>query len=50
MSFQLNQYNPPDFTQEFLLQAPDARLEQAPADTVAPENFHALSIFPIFQN
>lgn len=46
MSFELKQYNPPDFTQNFLKDAPDACLEPAPFDTVAPENFHAMSIYP----
>jgi len=44
--FTLRDYTHPDFTQEKFIQAPDARFEPAPFDGVAPENFHAMSIFP----
>lgn len=46
MSFSLKSYTPPDFTQPALKNAPDARLLPAPADHVAPEGYHAMSIFP----
>lgn len=39
-------FKAPDFTQEFLQNAPNAILEPCPADGVAPENYHALSIYP----
>ena len=42
--FTLRKYHHPDF--ERLKDAPDARFEPAPADGVAPDNFHAMSIFP----
>ena len=44
--FKLRSYMPPDFTQEKFVCAPDARFEAAGKDGVAPENFHAMSIFP----
>lgn len=46
MSWSLRKYNPPDFTQERFAAAPDVVLLPAPRDQVAPENFHAMSIFP----
>ena len=44
MSFQLRPYFPPDFSA--LQGAPDARFLPAPKDGVAPEGYHAMSIFP----
>lgn len=46
MTFKLREYFPPDFDKEFFRYAPQARTEPCPADAVAPENFHAMSIFP----
>lgn len=46
MSFKLNPYVEPDFNQDFLLNAPDCKYEECPMDGVAPENYHALSIYP----
>ena len=46
MSFQLKKYTAPDFSKELFVNAPDVKLVPAPADTVAPEQFHAMSIFP----
>ena len=46
MSFQLRPYTPPDFSDPILLAAPEVRLVPAPADGVAPEGYHAMSIFP----
>ena len=43
---ELRKYYPPDFTEERFVKAPDARLEPAPRDGVAPEKYHALSISP----
>ena len=43
---QLRKYFPPDFSEERFAKAPNARLEPAPRDGVAPEKYHALSIFP----
>jgi len=42
--FTLRKYHHPDFDK--LKNAPDARFEPAPRDGVAPDNFHAMSIFP----
>ncbi|MBR5231611.1 MAG: hypothetical protein IKW00_05120 [Clostridia bacterium] len=44
--FSLLPYKAPDFTQKQFVDAPDAVFVPAPADGVAPENFHAMSIFP----
>ena len=46
MAFMLEPYTAPDFTAAPLADAPQARLAPAPADGVAPEGFHAMSIFP----
>ena len=46
MSFTLPQYHAPDFTQERFRTAPDAVLCPAPRDGVAPEHYHATSIYP----
>ena len=46
MSFTLSPYYPPDFSAPALAGAPDARLCPVPADGVAPEDYHATSIFP----
>ena len=44
--FELRAYHHPDFTAEALRNAPDAVFIPAPADGVAPDNYHAMSIFP----
>lgn len=44
--FKLRQYTAPDFTQPRFVNAPDAVFLPAPADGVAPDNFHAMSIYP----
>ena len=46
MAWSLRKYTPPDFDREPFLRAPDARLCEAPMDRTAPENFHAMSIYP----
>lgn len=46
MAFSLIPYQAPDFTQEPFRSAPDAALVPAPRDTVAPEHYHATTIFP----
>ena len=43
---QLPVYTEPDLSSELFVNAPDAKFEPAPKDGVAPENFHAMSIFP----
>ena len=44
--FSLRKYTAPDFTEARFANAPDALFLPAPADGVAPENFHAMSIYP----
>ena len=44
--FQLRRYIAPDFSGEPFASAPDAIFLPAPKDGVAPENFHAMSIYP----
>lgn len=46
MEFSLRPYTPPDFSAAPLCCAPDAALCPAPRDGVAPEGYHALSIYP----
>lgn len=46
MGLTLRNYVEPDFTEKRFEKAPEAVLEPAPADGVAPENYHAMSIFP----
>lgn len=46
MAWALRKYHMPDFTQDRFLYAPEAKLREAPADQVAPPDFHAMSIFP----
>ena len=42
----LREYTHPDFTEEKFTSAPDAVFMPAPSHGVAPDNFHAMSIFP----
>lgn len=46
MSFILRNYTAPDFIEERFVNAPEAVLKEAPKDGVAPEGYHAMSIFP----
>ena len=46
MSFSLAKYIAPDFSQPSFQQAPSVRVQPAPKDGVAPDNYHAMSIFP----
>ena len=46
MAWSLRTYHAPDFTGEPLSHAPDAVLQEAPADGIAPDHYHAMSIFP----
>lgn len=46
MSFELTPYTPPDFEEKTFTDAPDAALIPSPADGVAPEGYHAMSIYP----
>jgi lysine-ketoglutarate reductase/saccharopine dehydrogenase-like protein (TIGR00300 family) len=46
MAFELRKYTAPDFTQPQLAAAPDVKMTPAPCDGVAPDGFHAMSIYP----
>jgi len=46
MSFTLPQYQAPDFTRAKFAAAPEARIGLCEKDGVAPEGYHATSIFP----
>ncbi|MBR1584010.1 MAG: hypothetical protein IJ662_00540 [Clostridia bacterium] len=46
MNWKLTPYHAPDFSREPLAHAPDAKLREAPADGIAPDRFHAMSIYP----
>lgn len=46
MSFELTRYKAPDFNKEPFLTAPDVKTETVKIPGVAPENFHAMTIFP----
>ena len=50
MNFKLPIYRPPDFSTDALRDAPEARFEAAPADFVAPDEYHATTIFPEYYN
>ncbi len=46
MSFNLPEYKHPDFNKEPFLSAPDANIKLVEKKGVAPDKYHALSIFP----
>jgi hypothetical protein len=46
MSFSLPKYKAPDFTRRIFADAPDARTVAVERDGVAPEGFHATSMYP----
>lgn len=46
MSFKLRPYRSPDFSQERFVNAPDAVFVTAEKDFVAPDNYHASTIYP----
>lgn len=46
MSFKLQKYTNPDFNKEPFSSWPDAKITLVEKDGVAPDNFHALSIYP----
>ncbi|MDR1292904.1 MAG: hypothetical protein LBJ91_05900 [Clostridiales Family XIII bacterium] len=46
MSFRLPIYRAPDFTEDVFVRAPDVRTVAARQDGVAPEGFHATSMYP----
>ena len=46
MKFELAQYQPPDFSARKLVNAPNVVWKAVERDFVAPDNYHATSIFP----
>ena len=44
--FELRRYYAPDFSEPRFCSAPEAHCVPAPKDGVAPEGYHAMSIFP----
>ena len=48
--FKLRTYYPPDFSGEQFRNCPDAVLKEAPADGVAPFDYHSMSIFRSISN
>ena len=46
MGFTLRKFIAPDFSEKKFAAAPDASLKASPGDGVAPEHYHAMSIFP----
>ena len=46
MNFKLREYIAPVFSEEKFKIAQNAVLEEAPIDGVAPEHYHAMSIYP----
>ena len=46
MSLQLRKYHSPDFSEKRFRNAPDVNLSEVKRDGVAPESYHAMSIFP----
>lgn len=46
MTFNMPKFTPPDFSQEFFVNAPNATLVEVEKDGVSPANYHALSVFP----
>ena len=44
--FEMPGYTAPDFSEQRLAQAPDAVFIPSPADGIAPDNYHAASIYP----
>ena len=44
--FDMPLYKEPDFSKEMFIKAPDAVLKEGEADGIAPENYHATTIFP----
>lgn len=46
MAFHLPKYTAPDFNQKKYLDAPDVKLVEVTKDGVAPDNYHAMSMYP----
>ncbi|MCI1944280.1 ornithine cyclodeaminase family domain [Clostridium luticellarii] len=46
MNFKLPEYRSPDFTDEIFISAPDVLTEKVQIKGIAPDNYHATSIYP----
>lgn len=46
MPFEMPKYHHPDFTQDFLKNAPNVHLEEVREDGLSPRHYHALSVYP----
>ena len=46
MGFKLREYTEPNFNEDWFIKAPNARVELVIKDGVAPDNYHANSIYP----
>ncbi|MBQ9057761.1 MAG: hypothetical protein IJ125_01095 [Atopobiaceae bacterium] len=46
MNWSMPTYHEPDFSQDFLQQAPNCALEEVVIDGVAPDNYHSTSMYP----
>ena len=46
MQFQMPAFHAPDFSRPELLNAPCVRFHPAPANGVAPDDYHATSVYP----
>lgn len=46
MLFKIPKFTPPDFSRDFFVDAPNATLVEVEKDGVAPENYHAMTVFP----
>ncbi|MBU3182059.1 ornithine cyclodeaminase family domain [Clostridium psychrophilum] len=46
MTFELPKFTPPDFSNDFLLNAPDCKIKKVIKEGVAHIDYHALSIYP----
>ncbi len=46
MNFSIPSFRHPDFSQEFLKNAPNVTLQEVERDGISPKHYHALSIYP----
>lgn len=46
MNFKLRKYMGPNFNEEKFLNAPNVLYEEVKTEGVAPDNYHAMSIYP----
>ena len=46
MGFMPTPYTAPDFSKDLFSKAPNVIMKESPGDAVAPEGYHAMSIYP----